>query len=83
MNIVFIKILKKENLSNILSLSTLSFLICIWEIYEYCSDKIFNTTMLGDIHDTMLDMTLGICGGILALILLKVSKQFVNDTKIL
>lgn len=71
LNILFRSILKKNSLSNILSITSLSFLICIWEIYEYWSDVLFHTTMLGDIHDTLLDMTLGILGGILALLLIR------------
>ena len=71
LNILFRSILKKNSLSNILSITSLSILICIWEIYEYWSDVLFHTTMLGDIHDTLLDMTLGILGGILALLLIR------------
>lgn len=67
---------KKELISYVFSIATISFLICIWEIYEYWSDIIFHTTMLGDIHDTILDMTLGISGGILALILHILFKKF-------
>ncbi|MBP7820424.1 MAG: hypothetical protein KA027_03485 [Candidatus Methanofastidiosum sp.] len=74
LNIMFLDFLKKKNLSNILSITTLSFLISIWEIYEYWSDRILKTTMFGDIHDTILDMTLGIFGGIIAIILLRIFK---------
>lgn len=81
LNILFRSILKKNSLSNILSITSLSFLICIWEIYEYWSDVIFHTTMLGDIHDTLLDMTLGILGGILALLSTRIFYSSLLDRK--
>ena len=81
LNILFRSILKKNSLSNILSITSLSFLICIWEIYEYWSDVLFHTTMLGDIHDTLLDMTLGILGGILALLSTRIFYSSLLDRK--
>jgi len=76
------KLLKYDTLSYIFSLATISFLICIWEIYEYWSDILFHTTMLGDIHDTILDMSLGISGGILALILHRLFKVVNKGSKL-
>jgi len=81
LNILFRSILNKSSLSNILSITSLSFLICIWEIYEYWSDVLFHTTMLGDIHDTLLDMTLGILGGILALLSTRIFYSSLLDRK--
>jgi hypothetical protein len=75
LSILFSFFLKIKNLTYILSLTTLSFLICIWEIYEYWSDYFFQTTMVGDLHDTILDMTLGIAGGVLAILLLIVFRK--------
>lgn len=80
-NIFSKRSIKNLFVSYILSLTTISFFICIWEIYEYWSDVIFHTTMLGDIHDTILDMSLGISGGILALILHILFKGVQNELK--
>jgi hypothetical protein len=74
--ILFDSLLKVKTLVYILSLTSLSFLICIWEIYEYWSDYLFKTKLIGDLHDTILDMTLGIAGGIVAIFLFKMIRKF-------
>lgn len=75
LSILFNSLLKIKTFTNILTLTSLSFLICIWEIYEYWNDYFFKTTMSPNLHDTILDMTLGIIGGVFAILFLKVNKK--------
>ncbi len=61
----------KKNLSIILG-GTISFsLSVLWELYEYWSDILFNTGMVKDgIRDTMMDLTDGLIGILLCMIIL-------------
>jgi hypothetical protein len=63
----------KKNLSIILG-GTISFsLSVLWEVYEYWSDIIMNTGMVKDgITDTMTDITDGIVGIVLCIIILDI-----------
>jgi hypothetical protein len=73
--LMFTDVKETKNIPLVLSFLIVCSLISIWEIYEYWSDVIFQTTMVPGLSDTILDMTLGVGGCLLVLLGIKVFKR--------
>jgi hypothetical protein len=54
-----------------------------WEFAEYISDHLFGTHMQGGLEDTLLDMLLGMCGGLLLISIIHIKNliYFFRSTK--
>ena len=66
------KKISKWGLRTVLVSSVSMSLISIWEIYEYWSDVLFMTTMVSGIEDTIVDLTMGLAGILVGILITKV-----------
>lgn len=78
-----LKYLQKENYLKINSLIRIIFVFALvaltavsWEFFEFSAEYITGLGLQGDLNDTMLDLFLGLFGGLLAVIFLENSKRY-------